>query len=57
VVVRGVVRQRVRSLVAAHENTVRQAGIDREAIFEALKVASIVAGVAAALSTADVLVG
>ncbi|ORM23965.1 alkyl hydroperoxide reductase [Williamsia sp. 1135] len=43
--------------VAAHENTLREAGVDREAIFESLKVASIVAGVAAALSTAEVLVG
>lgn len=43
--------------VAAHENTLREAGLDRETIFESLKVASIVAGVAAALSTAEVLVG
>ena len=42
--------------VAAHENTLREAGVDREAILEALKVGSIVAGVAQAHSTADVLV-
>lgn len=43
--------------VAAHENTLREAGVDREAILEALKVASIVAGVAQALTTTEVLAG
>ncbi|SIR86443.1 alkyl hydroperoxide reductase [Williamsia sterculiae] len=43
--------------VAAHENTLREDGVDREAVLEALKVASIVAGVAQALTTAEVLVG
>lgn len=43
--------------VAAHENVLREAGVDREAIFESLKVASIINGVAAALATADVLAG
>ncbi|MFW0790363.1 alkyl hydroperoxide reductase [Gordonia sp. CPCC 205333] len=41
--------------VAAHENTLREAGVDREAIFESLKVASIVAGVAQAITTTEVL--
>jgi alkyl hydroperoxide reductase subunit D len=41
--------------VAAHENTLREAGVDREAIFEALKVASIVTGVAQAIATTEVL--
>ncbi|MHC3000953.1 alkyl hydroperoxide reductase [Gordonia metallireducens] len=41
--------------VAAHENTLREAGVDREAILEALKVASIVAGVAQAIATTEVL--
>jgi alkyl hydroperoxide reductase subunit D len=41
--------------VAAHEHTLREAGIDREAILEALKVAAIVAGVAQAISTAQTL--
>lgn len=40
--------------VAAHENTLREAGVDREAILEALKVASIVAGVGQAIMTASV---
>ncbi|MCV7102032.1 alkyl hydroperoxide reductase [Mycobacterium palustre] len=39
--------------VAAHEHTLREAGVDREAIFEALKAASIVAGVAQAIMTAQ----
>jgi alkyl hydroperoxide reductase subunit D len=42
--------------VAAHENTLREAGVDREAILEALKAGSIVAGVAQAISTAELLV-
>jgi len=41
--------------VAAHENTLREAGVDGEAIFEALKVASIVTGVAQAIATTEVL--
>lgn len=41
--------------VASHEHTLREAGIDREAIFEALKAAAIVAGVAQALITAQAL--
>ncbi|ASR03630.1 alkyl hydroperoxide reductase [Gordonia rubripertincta] len=41
--------------VAAHENTLREAGVEREAIFEALKVASIVTGVAQAIATTEVL--
>ncbi|TYQ11286.1 UNVERIFIED_ORG: alkyl hydroperoxide reductase subunit D [Gordonia westfalica J30] len=41
--------------VAAHENTLREAGVEREAILEALKVASIVAGVAQAIATTEVL--
>ncbi|WP_288813947.1 alkyl hydroperoxide reductase [uncultured Gordonia sp.] len=41
--------------VAAHENTLREAGVDREAILEALKVASIVSGVAQAIATTEVL--
>ncbi len=41
--------------VAAHENTLREAGVDREAILEALKVASIVTGVAQAIATTEVL--
>lgn len=35
--------------VAAHEHTVRESGVDRETVFEALKAASIVAGVAQAI--------
>lgn len=41
--------------VAAHENVVREAGLDREAIFEALKVASIVQGVGQAVAIAETL--
>jgi alkyl hydroperoxide reductase subunit D len=41
--------------VAAHEHTLRQEGVDREAILDALKVASIVAGVAQAITTASAL--
>ncbi|HTM86140.1 MAG TPA: carboxymuconolactone decarboxylase family protein, partial [Mycobacterium sp.] len=40
---------------AAHEHTVRQEGISRETVLEALKVAAIVAGVAQAILTAEVL--
>lgn len=43
--------------VAAHEHTLRETGIDREAILEALKAASIVAGVAQAITTAETLAG
>ncbi|MBS9532719.1 carboxymuconolactone decarboxylase family protein [Mycobacterium sp. M1] len=38
--------------VASHEAVVREAGVGREAILEALKVAAIVAGVAQAITTA-----
>ena len=41
--------------VTAHEHTLREAGIEREAILEALKVAAIVCGVAQALSAAQAL--
>lgn len=41
--------------VASHEHTVRESGIDRETVFEALKAASIVAGVAQAITTASAL--
>ena len=41
--------------VAAHEKTLREAGVEREAIFEALKVAAIVSGVAQAISAAQSL--
>ncbi|GAB09337.1 alkyl hydroperoxide reductase AhpD [Gordonia araii NBRC 100433] len=41
--------------VGAHEATVREGGLDREAVLEALKVASIVAGVAQALTTKSAL--
>jgi alkyl hydroperoxide reductase subunit D len=41
--------------VTAHEHTLREAGVDREAILEALKAAAIVAGVAQAISTAQTL--
>lgn len=41
--------------VASHEHTVRESGVDRETIFEALKAASIVAGVAQAITTAQAL--
>jgi lipoyl-dependent peroxiredoxin subunit D len=41
--------------VTAHENALREAGVDREAIFEALKVAAIIAGVAQAITTAETL--
>lgn len=41
--------------LAAHEHTLREAGVEREAIFEALKAASIVAGVAQAITTARTL--
>jgi alkyl hydroperoxide reductase subunit D len=43
--------------VVAHEHTLREAGVGREAILEALKVASIVAGVAQAVSAGRTLSG
>ena len=39
----------------AHERTVREAGVSRETVLEALKVASIVAGVAQAITAAEAL--
>lgn len=41
--------------VASHEQVVREAGVGREAVLEALKVASIVAGVAQAIFAAQAL--
>jgi alkyl hydroperoxide reductase subunit D len=41
--------------LTAHEHTLREAGIDREAILEALKAAAILAGVAQAITTAQTL--
>ncbi|MGV0626330.1 carboxymuconolactone decarboxylase family protein [Mycolicibacter minnesotensis] len=41
--------------VASHEQAVREAGVGREQILEALKVASIIAGVAQAVFAADAL--
>ncbi|MCF6386881.1 carboxymuconolactone decarboxylase family protein [Mycobacterium sp. MBM] len=41
--------------LSAHESVLRDAGVERTAIFEAIRLASIVAGVAQALSTADAL--
>jgi alkyl hydroperoxide reductase subunit D len=41
--------------VAAHEHTLREAGIDRAGILEALKAAAIVSGVAQAITTAQTL--
>ena len=43
--------------VSSHEKVVREAGVDREAVLEALKVASIVAGVAQALFAGEALPG
>lgn len=43
--------------VGAHEQVLRNEGVDREAVFEALKVASIIAGVGQALLTGSVLAG
>ncbi|OBJ69934.1 alkyl hydroperoxide reductase [Mycobacterium sp. 1274756.6] len=43
--------------VVAHENTLRQEGVGREAIFEALKAASIVAGVGQAIMAGEALAG
>ncbi|KAA8960491.1 carboxymuconolactone decarboxylase family protein [Mycobacterium sp.] len=41
--------------LTAHEHTLREAGIDREAILEALKAAAVVAGVAQAIATVQTL--
>ncbi|WFN94499.1 carboxymuconolactone decarboxylase family protein [Gordonia sihwensis] len=41
--------------VGAHENVVREGGQDREVVFEALKAASIVAGVGQAITSAEAL--
>ncbi len=41
--------------VAAHEHTLREAGVGREAILEALKAAAIVSGVAQAIAAAQIL--
>ena len=41
--------------MTAHEHTLREAGVDREVILEALKAAAIVTGVAQAISSAQAL--
>lgn len=41
--------------VTAHEATLREAGVERSSIFEAIRLAAIMAGVAQALHTANVL--
>ncbi len=41
--------------VVAHEHTLREAGVGREAVLEALKAAAIVCGVAQALTAAQTL--
>lgn len=41
--------------VGAHEHTLREAGVSRETILEALKAAAIMAGVAQAITTAQTL--
>ncbi|MFT3715029.1 MAG: carboxymuconolactone decarboxylase family protein [Gordonia sp. (in: high G+C Gram-positive bacteria)] len=41
--------------VGAHEAVVREAGLDKEAVFEALKTASIVQGVGQAITIAEAL--
>ncbi|MFZ2512660.1 MAG: alkyl hydroperoxide reductase [Gordonia sp. (in: high G+C Gram-positive bacteria)] len=41
--------------VGAHENVVREAGLEREQVFEALKAASIIQGVAQAITIAETL--
>src|ERR1700758_3510163 len=41
--------------LSAHEHTLREAGVSREAIFEALKAAAIVSGVAQAIVAAETL--
>lgn len=41
--------------MVAHEHTLREAGMSREAVLEALKAAAIVSGVAQAIATAETL--
>ncbi len=41
--------------VGAHEHVVREAGLDRETVFEALKAASIIQGVGQAITIAETL--
>jgi alkyl hydroperoxide reductase subunit D len=41
--------------VVAHEHTLREAGISREGVLEALKAAAIISGVAQAITTAETL--
>jgi lipoyl-dependent peroxiredoxin subunit D len=41
--------------MVAHEHALREAGVEREAVLEALKVAAIVSGVAQAITTAQTL--
>ncbi|MFT3662623.1 MAG: alkyl hydroperoxide reductase [Gordonia sp. (in: high G+C Gram-positive bacteria)] len=41
--------------VASHEHVVREAGLEREQVFEALKAASIIQGVGQAISAAEAL--
>lgn len=41
--------------VGAHENVVREAGLDRDAVFEALKAAAIIQGVGQAITIAETL--
>lgn len=41
--------------VVAHERTLREAGVSREAVLESLKAAAIIAGVAQAMTTAQTL--
>ena len=43
--------------LSAHETVLRDANVERTAIFEAIRLASIVSGVAQALSTVDALAG
>ena len=43
--------------VVAHERTLRETGVSRELIHEALKVAAIVSGVAQAMMTSETLAG
>ena len=41
--------------VVAHEHTLREAGVSREAVLEALRAAAIISGVAQAITTAQTL--
>ncbi|CAM3016686.1 alkyl hydroperoxide reductase [Mycobacterium intermedium] len=41
--------------VVAHEHALREAGVAREAVLEALKVAAIISGVAQAITAAEIL--